>query len=64
MPRSLVEFRATAPGVEIVPHPVFPSHVMLNEWWARPGTASLVMAEYNKYLLAAMRHWLRGIEGE
>lgn len=64
MPRSLVEFRATAPGVEIVPHPVFPLHVMVNEWWARPGTASLVMAEYNKYLLAATRHWLRGIEGE
>lgn len=64
MPRSLLEFRATVPGVEIVPHPVFPEHVMVNEWWARPGTASLVIAEYNKYLLAATRHWLRGIEGE
>ena len=64
MPRSLLEFRATVPGVEIVPHPVFPEHVMVNEWWTRPGTASLVIAEYNKYLLAATRHWLRGIEGE
>ena len=64
MPRSLLEFRATVPGVEIVPHPVFPEHVMVSEWWARPGTASLVIAEYNKYLLAATRHWLRGIEGE
>ncbi len=64
MPRSLLEFRATVPGVEIVPHPVFPEHVMVREWWARPGTASLVIAEYNKYLLAATRHWLRGIEGE
>lgn len=64
MPRSLLEFRATAPGIEIVPHPVFPEHVMVKEWWARPGTASLVIAEYNKYLLAATRHWLRGIEGE
>jgi uncharacterized SAM-binding protein YcdF (DUF218 family) len=64
MPRSLLEFRATVPGVEIVPHPVFPKHVMVNEWWVRPGTASLVIAEYNKYLLAATRHWLRGIEGE
>lgn len=64
MPRSLLEFRATAPGVEIIPHPVFPSRVMVSEWWARPGTASLVIAEYNKYLLAATRHWLRGIEGE
>jgi uncharacterized SAM-binding protein YcdF (DUF218 family) len=64
MPRSLLEFRATVPGVEIIPHPVFPEHVMVSEWWARPGTARLVIAEYNKYLLAATRHWLRGIEGE
>jgi uncharacterized SAM-binding protein YcdF (DUF218 family) len=64
MPRSLLEFRATVPGVEIVPHPVFPEHVKVSEWWARPGTARLVIAEYNKYLLAATRHWLRGIEGE
>jgi len=64
MPRSLLEFRATVPGVEIVPHPVFPEHVMVSEWWTRPGTARLVIAEYNKYLLAATRHWLRGIEGE
>lgn len=64
MPRSLLEFRATVPDVEIIPHPVFPEHVMVQEWWARPGTASLVIAEYNKYLLAATRHWLRGIEGE
>lgn len=64
MPRSLLEFRATAPGVQIIPHPVFPSRVMVSEWWARPGTASLVITEYNKYLLAATRHWLRGIEGE
>jgi uncharacterized SAM-binding protein YcdF (DUF218 family) len=64
MPRSLLEFRATIPGVEIVPHPVFPENVMVHEWWTRPGTASLVIAEYNKYLLAATRHWLRGIEGD
>lgn len=63
MPRSLLEFRGTIPGVEILPHPVFPRRVMLDEWWIRPGTASLVITEYNKYLLAATRHWLRGIEG-
>lgn len=64
MPRSLLEFHATVPSVEIIPHPVFPENVMVHEWWARPGTASLVIAEYNKYLLAATRHWLRGIEGD
>jgi len=55
MPRSLLEFRAALPGVEIVPHPVFPEQVMIHEWWRRPGTASLVIGEYNKYLLAAVR---------
>lgn len=53
MPRSLLEFHAALPGVEIIPHPVFPEQVMIDEWWRRPGTASLVIGEYNKYLLAA-----------
>lgn len=64
MPRSLLEFSGTVPAVEIVPHPVFAEHVMLDEWWRRPGTAGLVMAEYNKYLLAAVRHGLGGGAGE
>lgn len=55
MPRSLLEFHAALPDVEIVPHPVFPEHVMIDDWWRRPGTASLVVGEYNKYLLAALR---------
>lgn len=58
MPRSLLEFRAALPGVEIVPHPVFPEQVMIHEWWRRPGTASLVIGEYNKYLLAAVRNFV------
>ncbi len=62
MPRSLLEFRAALPDVEIVPHPVFPEHVMIGEWWRRPGTARLVIGEYNKYLLAALRT-LFGIGG-
>lgn len=56
MPRSLLEFRQALPDVEIVPHPVFPEHVKQNEWWAWPGTAALVASEYNKYLLAWLRH--------
>lgn len=63
MPRSLLEFRSSTPDVRIIPHAVFPEHVVVDEWWSRPGTASLVITEYNKYLLAATRHWLRGGEG-
>lgn len=58
MPRSLLEFRDAMPDLEIVPHPVFPEHVMIDEWWRRPGTAGLVVGEYNKYLLAALRNRL------
>lgn len=60
MPRSLLEFGSATPGVRIIPHPVFPEHVIMDEWWSRPGTASLVIAEYNKYLLAAVRRLLSG----
>lgn len=57
MPRSLLEFRRRMPGVEIVPHPVFPPHVKQDEWWRWPGSAHLLAIEYTKYLLA----WLRGL---
>lgn len=55
MPRSLLEFRHAMPGVKLVPHPVFPSHVKQDRWWAWPGTASLVIGEYSKFLLAWAR---------
>lgn len=64
MPRSLMEFHATMPKLEIVPHPVFSQRVMIDKWWRRPGTASLVIAEYNKYLLAATRLALSGARGK
>lgn len=55
MPRSLWEFRRAMPGIEIVPHPVFPENVRQDDWWMWPGTASLMMGEYNKYLAAHLR---------
>ncbi len=57
MPRSLLEFRAAMPAVTLIPHPVFPENVKRDRWWAWPGTASLVIGEYNKFLLALSRHW-------
>lgn len=64
MPRSLLEFRRILPQLEIVPHPVFPDRVMLDDWWRRPGTSSLVIAEYNKYLLSAARRGLWAGNGD
>ena len=58
MPRSLMIFRAALPEIKIVPHPITPDSVKLDDWWAHPGTASLLITEYNKYLLAVLRLWL------
>jgi uncharacterized SAM-binding protein YcdF (DUF218 family) len=58
MPRSLLEFRAAMPAVTLIPHPVFPENVKQDRWWAWPGTANLVISEYNKFLLAFSRNWL------
>ncbi|PPR19751.1 MAG: hypothetical protein CFH40_02216 [Alphaproteobacteria bacterium MarineAlpha10_Bin3] len=55
MPRSLQEFRAAMPDIAIVPHPVFPAHVRLDDWWRWPGTAMLLVSEYHKLLLAGAR---------
>lgn len=55
MPRSLLFFHAFMPEIEMIPHPVSPDVVNLSDWWHRPGTASLLIGEYNKYLYA----WIR-----
>jgi uncharacterized SAM-binding protein YcdF (DUF218 family) len=55
MVRSLFEFRQAMPMAEIIPHPVVPDSVHLSEWWHWPGTAGLIVLEYNKYLLAQLR---------
>ena len=63
MRRSLLEFHAAMPEVEIVPHAVFPPHVK-QDWWRWPGTASLVAREYTKFLLTWARQNLAGTGGD
>lgn len=58
MRRSLLEFAMAAPKAHVVPHPVAPPNVHLADWWRWPGTASLLMTEYNKYLVALLRYQL------
>jgi uncharacterized SAM-binding protein YcdF (DUF218 family) len=60
MPRSLFEFNCALPDARVVPHPVFPQVVHNGAWWSRPGTAALIISEYNKYLLASLRHRVTG----
>lgn len=59
MPRSLLEFQHAMPGVEIVPHPVFPDAVIMERWWMWPGTAQLILSEYTKFMLAKVLHWIQ-----
>jgi len=58
MPRSLMIFHAIMPDLTIIPHMVTPDSVKLDGWWRRPGTASLLFTEYNKFLLAEFRLWI------
>jgi uncharacterized SAM-binding protein YcdF (DUF218 family) len=55
MPRSLLEFRRLMPDIEIIPHPVFTEHFKSDEWWMWPGSSSLLITEYSKYLVALAR---------
>ena len=55
IPRSLLEFRAHLPRVEIITDPVISENVRLDRWWRWPGTAFLLAEEYNKYLAARAR---------
>jgi uncharacterized SAM-binding protein YcdF (DUF218 family) len=61
MPRSVLEFENAMPGITIVEHPVFPAHVKQEDWWAWPGTTGLIVGEYNKFILAWLRHRLIGL---
>jgi uncharacterized SAM-binding protein YcdF (DUF218 family) len=62
MPRSLLEFQDAMPDIRIEPHPVFPEHVKQEYWWAWPGTMALTVTEYNKYLVAWLRHNIRALD--
>ena len=61
LPRSLLEFRHAMPDVTLIPHPVFSESVKQERWWAWPGTANLIVGEFNKYLLAWLTHKVEGV---
>jgi uncharacterized SAM-binding protein YcdF (DUF218 family) len=63
MPRSVEEFRAVSPDLVIFDHPVFPSHVKTDDWWRWPGTTTLIIGEYHKFLIARARRTLDQVGG-
>lgn len=57
--RSLLEFRLLAPpALEIIPYPVSTARVQVSGWWQRPRTALLLLTEYSKLLVTALRYGL------
>ena len=58
LPRSLLEFHAAMPDIEIIPNPVFPAAMQGSNWWTRPKTIWFTAIEYSKFLVAKLRHLL------
>ena len=55
MPRSIKEFQHQMPSLTIIPHAVFPKQFKRDDWWLWPGTASLILTEYIKFLISSLR---------
>ena len=55
MPRSIREFHHYMPQVRLVPHAVFPVKFKREQWWRWPGTASLILTEYIKFIMSSIR---------
>ncbi|MEI5664747.1 YdcF family protein [Bosea sp. CCNWLW174] len=55
MPRTLLELRHAMPGVRFVPHPVVTDQVDVAGWWRDWHAIRLLVPEYLKYLVAALR---------
>jgi uncharacterized SAM-binding protein YcdF (DUF218 family) len=55
MPRALAELEHQLPGVELVPFPVVTEKLRAEPWWSHASTARLLISEYVKYIVAAIR---------
>ncbi len=53
--RALLELKHELPDAVIIPHGVVPMNIRVDRWWAYEPTRTLLVAEYNKYLLANLR---------
>jgi uncharacterized SAM-binding protein YcdF (DUF218 family) len=55
MPRSLMELRTVLPETRLVPYPVFPDRVRLDEWYSDPETTAVLAGEYVKFIASSAR---------
>ena len=63
MPRSLLEIRGAAPGVELTPYAVSTPSLDNSGWWRAAVTARRMTLEYLKYLAVLGRETLHKITG-
>ncbi len=61
MPRAMLEFKNVLVDITVIKHPVFTDHVKQERWWSYPGTTMLIISEYNKFILAWLRHRMRDV---
>lgn len=70
MPRALVEFSRRLPATRILPHPVRPDSLRVEDWWRQRSAGTFVVGEFTKYIAALVRAridatldvWLRSSE--
>jgi uncharacterized SAM-binding protein YcdF (DUF218 family) len=55
LPRSMMELRTMLPDTQLIPYPVFPDRVRLDEWWSDPETTGVIAGEYLKYVGSSAR---------
>ena len=59
MPRSLLELKATMPGVQVYPYPVV-TDLNAKAWWKTSNDARRMILEYSKYLVILGREVVLG----
>ncbi len=55
MPRALAEFHRQLGDIEIVPHPVRPDFLRVEDWWRDRADGLFLFGEYAKYVAALIR---------
>lgn len=64
MPRSLLELRASAPGVKLTPYAISTPSLDNASWWRATVSARRMTLEYLKYLAVLGREALHALQGE
>ncbi|WP_421737617.1 YdcF family protein [Caulobacter sp.] len=61
MPRSMLELRATMPGLKLYPYPVATEGLNAHRWWKNDISARRMIVEYCKYLAILGREAFLGL---